>query len=75
MHLLITAHYNALAQNVVKRCFCEHTNGPPGRNGLICEEDGGFKRGPECTSQEWCVGVTNRVNATNRRDELCKKGK
>ena len=57
-----------------KRCYCEHENGSPGKNGIMCGLRGTFKRNSECGTKEWCTGPTNEKNAVLGSSQLCKKG-
>ena len=57
-----------------KRCYCEHENGSPGKNGIMCGLRGTFKRNSECGTKEWCTGPTNENNAVLGSSQLCKKG-
>ena len=57
-----------------KRCYCEHENGGPGKNGIMCGLRASFKRTSECGTNEWCTGPTNETNAVLGSSQLCKKG-
>ena len=57
-----------------KRCYCEHENGGPGKNGIMCGRRGTFKRNSECGTKEWCTGPTNEKNSVLGSSQLCKKG-
>ena len=55
-------------------CYCENTNGEPGRNGIVCRLHGENKISGHCSADQWCTGPSNIENAT-RKEDLCSKGK
>ena len=57
------------------KCYCEHEDGFPVQNGILCEINGHFKRHSECASDEWCIGPTNQADSIYSIESLCVKGK
>ena len=55
-------------------CYCEHKNGAPGQNGIMCGFDQSFQRVSECSADEWCMGPHDMITAELGSSQLCKKG-
>ena len=61
---------------VKARCFCEHKNGGPGRNGILCEEKKNFVKSSSCKMEnQICSGPTTKEEAVIGTKSLCTEGK
>ena len=59
---------------LASKCFCEHKIGFSKNNGIMCEKNGGLERHTYCTDDEWCIGATDKIEATYHVESLCVKG-
>ena len=56
-------------------CICEFKNGGPGMNGILCEENGIFRKISACYSEHWwCTGPVNETLASYGTTGLCEEG-
>ena len=67
---------NALVIYVLKAlCYCEHLNGGPGRNGIMCEKEGKFIKSSFCDNTQACIGPATKEKAVVGVQSLCTTGK
>ena len=60
--------------DIATKCYCATNMGKPDENEIMCKDDTGFNKAGNCNPDEWCIGPSNEMDASEFIDKLCAKG-